>query len=145
MEKVSGGEEVMRDASIEEEDILQRSTERTKGSHDVGSAMGLGASSGGGEVDVQMGAEKKSYKDSVAGESKEPQGGSDDMEDDGDASDDDVMEEGDEPWFGMGMTRAEKIEARRPWRNSLIIKLVGRTTGYHYLWMRFQAMWRTGT
>lgn len=72
------------------------------------------------------------------------QEGSEEEEDEGDVSNDDVIEEGDdETWFGMGMTRAEKIEERRSGRNNLIIKLVGRTIGYQYLWKQIQAMWRT--
>lgn len=48
------------------------------------------------------------------------------VEDDGIVSDDDVIEEGDgDTWFEMGMTKEEKIVVRRPWHNSLIIKLVG--------------------
>lgn len=50
--------------------------------------------------------------------------------------------EDDEEWFGIGMTREEKIKVRRPWRNSLIIKLISKSIGYHYLWRRIQAMWR---
>lgn len=45
----------------------------------------------------------------------------------------------------MGITKAEKIAARRPWMNSLIIKLVGRTISYQDLWRRIQSMWRTET
>lgn len=41
------------------------------------------------------------------------------------------------------MTFDEEQEARRPWRNSLIIKLVGRSIGYRYIWRRIQAIWRT--
>lgn len=41
------------------------------------------------------------------------------------------------------MTKEVKIDARRPWRNSLIIKLIGRTIWHQYLWRRIQAMWRT--
>lgn len=67
------------------------------------------------------------------------------MVDKDDISDDEVIEEGNESWFGMGMTCEEKKEARRPWRNSLIIKMFGRSTGYHYLWRRLQDMWRTQT
>lgn len=63
---------------------------------------------------------------------------------DGYISDDDPIEEGeDKTCFSMGMTREEKTEARRPWRNGLIIKLIGRYIGYHYLWRGIQAMWRT--
>lgn len=56
---------------------------------------------------------------------------------------DDFLVEGDgKTWFGMGMTREEKIEARRPWCNSVIIRVVGCSVGYHYLWRRIQSMWR---
>lgn len=41
------------------------------------------------------------------------------------------------------MTGEEKIAAKRPWRNPLIIKLIGRTIGCQFLWRRIQAMWRT--
>lgn len=41
------------------------------------------------------------------------------------------------------MTCEEKIDVRRPWHNALIIKLIGRSIGYHYLWRRLQVMWRT--
>lgn len=48
-------------------------------------------------------------------------------EDEDDVSDDDVVEDlGDESCFSMGMARQEKIEARRPWRTSLFIKLYSR-------------------
>lgn len=59
-------------------------------------------------------------------------------------SDDDVIQEGeDESWFSIGMTREQKIEGRRPWRGSLIVKLIGRSIGYHKFLRRIQAMWRT--
>lgn len=65
-------------------------------------------------------------------------------EDDADVSDDDVVKEGaKQTWFGMGMMGQEKIEARRPWRNNLIIKLIGRFIGYHYLLKRIPTMWKT--
>lgn len=44
-----------------------------------------------------------------------------------------IEESTDSTWVGWGMMREEKIEERRPWRNSLIVKLVGRSIGYHYL------------
>lgn len=77
----------------------------------------------------------RSYKDSVLGR----QGGShatdEDLYSDGNISDDDIIKESNEDsWFGTGMTKEEKIEARKPWRNSVIVKLVGCTIGYHYLW-----------
>lgn len=59
--------------------------------------------------------------------SKAPEGtSSEEFLNNGDVSDDDVVDVRDYPtWFWMGMTREEKIEARRSWRSSLIIKLLG--------------------
>lgn len=60
-----------------------------------------------------------------------------------DVSDDDETEEDKEgPWFNMGITREEKLPSRRFWRKSVIIKLVGRKIGNHYLLKRIHAMWR---
>lgn len=80
-----------------------------------------------GEADKStVGEARKLYRDSVVGDSKLGNDAAEEEEDDGDASSDDVVEEGDdETWIGIGMTMEDKIEARRPWRNSLIIKLVG--------------------
>lgn len=56
-----------------------------------------------------------------------------DLEGEGKVSDDNVIEEGDkQTWFGMGMMKEEKISTRKPWRNSLIIKLIWKNIGYHY-------------
>lgn len=55
----------------------------------------------------------------------------------GEMSDDGLIKENtDGSWFEMRITRKERIEARRPWRNNLTVKLVGRSIGYHYLWRR---------
>lgn len=63
---------------------------------------------------------------------------------DGEISNDDPVKEGsNETWFGLGMIRKEKIEARHPWRNSLIIKLVRQRIGYHFLCRHIHMMWRT--
>lgn len=58
-------------------------------------------------------------------------------------SDDDIEEEVvDVSMFSMGISRKENREARKPWRTSLIIKLVGRKIGYQYLLRRIQKMWQ---
>ncbi|XP_019171049.1 PREDICTED: uncharacterized protein LOC109166607 [Ipomoea nil] len=41
------------------------------------------------------------------------------------------------------VSKEEKERLRRPWRRSLIIKLLGRTVGYNFLLQRLQRMWRT--
>lgn len=44
----------------------------------------------------------------------------------GEVSNDDLLDkDSNGPWFSIGMSRSEKIEARRPWRMSIIIKLIG--------------------
>lgn len=68
--------------------------------------------------------------------------GDEESEVDGEISHDNIVEEEDGPWFSMGMTKLEKHEARRPWRMSVIIKLVGRSIGYQFLLRRLQTMWR---
>lgn len=63
--------------------------------------------------------------------------------DDGDISNDHLVKKGDRvTWFRMGMTWEEKVKAWQPWRNSLIVKMVGHPIGYHYLWRQIQVMWR---
>lgn len=133
----------MHDALTKVEDILQQSTKRNKCSHDTSKFTEVKMEEARSSEHRQEG-EKKSYRDSVIGGSENSQQNSTKEEGDMDVSDDDVVEEGDdETWFGDGMTREEEIEARRPWRNSLLIKLVGRMIGYQFLWKWIQAMWRT--
>lgn len=64
---------------------------------------------------------------------------------DGIVSDDDyeLEEEVNGPWFSMGMMKEEKIEARKPWHLSLLIKLVEQSIGYQFLPRRLQAIWRS--
>lgn len=51
-----------------------------------------------------------------------------------DVSDDDIAEKvEDSSFFSMGMSKHEKVEAMRPWKTALIIKLVRRKIGYQYL------------
>lgn len=86
---------------------------------------------------------KYSVKESLIGTCSNVRMEEDAEKEDGEISDDDIEEEcEDKHWFSRGMTKEEKHEARRPWRLSLIIKLVGMTIDYHYLLSRIQAMWR---
>lgn len=121
-----------REGTEEEADLLRQSTRREK--------QNIAA-----ETETpNYGRKFNSYKESVMGQSgKENLEGNKDAYEEEVSDDDKIPEVSNEAWFGMGMTQKEKIEARWPWRNSLIIKLVGRTVGYHYLWRRLKAMWRT--
>lgn len=80
---------------------------------------------------------KISFKDLFIGHQTSERMDEDGRQDDDDISDDDMVDDEEEgPWLSMGMTKEEKIEARKPWELSIIIKLVGKTIGYHYLLRR---------
>lgn len=85
---------------------------------------------------------KVSHRDSVVGRGPGAQVYGSALEEEGEVLDNDPIDD-DGSWFSMGMTREEKIEARRPWWNILFIKLVSRPIGYHYLWRQLQSMRRT--
>ncbi|XP_019178353.1 PREDICTED: uncharacterized protein LOC109173568 [Ipomoea nil] len=59
-------------------------------------------------------------------------------------SDDDVMNENlaKSEYPVILVTKEEKERLRRPWRKSLIIKLLGRTVGYSFLLQKLQRMWK---
>lgn len=83
---------------------------------------------------MKNGRRFNSYKESMIGKEGMNDFGREGYVDEGKVSEDDAVDDGeDEAWFGMGMTREKKIEAPRPWGNSLIIKLIGRSIEYHYL------------
>lgn len=129
-----------RGSSEEEVDLVHRSKKRNKERNDE---MEVQFEKGDPSGRAGESKEKRSYKDSAMG-TRGVRVTEEDFLDDGEISDDDAIEEGiDESSFGMGMTREEKIEARRPWRNSLIVKMVGRIIGCHFLRRRIQVMWRT--
>jgi hypothetical protein len=60
-------------------------------------------------------------------------------------SDDEEVEKGDEecPLIKLSAEeRKKKKRIREPWRQTLIIKVMGRKIGYIYLMERLQALWR---
>lgn len=127
----------MREASEEEKDILQRSTKRSKESYDTTDPP-IGDL---GDTSTESGAPRRSYRDTVIGDASCGHKTQEEEDEEGNTSNNDVVEERDnETWFGMRMTKEEKFEPRKQWRNSLTIKLVERTVGYQYLWKRVQAM-----
>lgn len=81
-----------------------------------------------------------SYKDSVLGQNAIGAGSG---LGDGFASDDDEKDEVKSPDCPMiYLTKEEKAEFRRPWRQSLIIKVLGRRVGYTYLLNRIRSLWK---
>lgn len=59
-------------------------------------------------------------------------------------SDEDTMEEdiGDPNCPRIPVTKAEKERLRRPWRQSLILRVLGRKVSYSYLLQRLKTMWK---
>lgn len=119
------GEE-RRGSSKEEADIL-RSKKRNKGEEREATTTGESIGRVGCPMDEDVAGvrSKPTCKDSLTGEQKNNQHEEEFVWEEGEISDDDTLEESvDEALFSMG--REEKMEARRPWKNSLIIKLLGK-------------------
>lgn len=137
---MKGATGATREAAAEEEDLLQRSTKRSNESHEGTPPLVRVANA----ASAYLREPERSYRDTVMGDTSHHQRAQEEeVDDEGNTSDDGVIEEGDKvSWFRMGMTKEEKIEARRPWRSSLIIKLIGRTIVYQYIWKRIQGMWK---
>lgn len=131
----------IRQSSKEEDDNLRRSKTKNKE----------------GDIDPEITSSPKTvspdptqtersptYMEKVMGGRGNATSEDDPMEADEVESDDDLVEENhnSDPWFSMRMTRSEKIEARKPWHSSLLIKFIGGKISYHNLSKWIQAMWR---
>lgn len=124
--------------SEEEANNLSRSTKKVKTD---GMERNPNRATGGDDDGHFEERRKSSYKDKVMGMDSDifMEGGDLDLE--GDISEDDEFDEEQGPWFSMSMKREEASEARKAWRLSLIIKLVGRFMGYQFLG-RSPSLWR---
>lgn len=83
------GEEVMREAFEEEEDILHRHAKRSKDHHPMEGPSGEGAGTSKAGFEVK----RRRYKDSVTGGAANTNESLDEEDLNGDVSDDDVIEE----------------------------------------------------
>lgn len=120
--------------SSEEEDNLARSTKRSKVDEGNGSSSQEG---------VPASTKRPSYKESLFKGQGVMHMETDIVDDDSDASDNDLSDDDIEgPMFSMGISKQDKINARKPWRTSLIVKLVGGKIGYQALYRRLQSMWK---
>lgn len=131
MELETGGSS--HETTEEDADLFRRSKRRNKDNIGSGNVEYQGNSQADSGLSGE-GRGKASYRDSLVGRGMSTRVYGSALEEVGGISDDDPIKEGGNgSWFSMGMTRAEKIKARRSWWNSLIITLVGRPIGYHYL------------
>lgn len=91
-------------------------------------------------METQTGHEVKglirSYKESLAGVRFESQEENEVVSDD-----DDIDREEDPECPEVRLTKEEKIRLRKPWKCSLIIKVLGRKVGYTYLCKQLHKLW----
>lgn len=126
--------------SDEEADNLLRSTKKVRTDGMEGNSK---RGAGGNEEGNFEERCKSSYKEKVLDMNFDVVMEGDEVDLEGEVSDDDKSEYDEEdPWFSIGMTKEEKLEARRPWRLSLIIKLVGKSVGYQFLMRWLQLLWK---
>ncbi|XVE81434.1 hypothetical protein DITRI_Ditri15bG0063100 [Diplodiscus trichospermus] len=145
----------MNRRSQEHQDLLERSTKKTKVTADgmviktVEVIMETLPMSG--EADIQgtqvagTSIPKMSFKDSLLSTQGTTANGY--YHDDEFLSNNEeinkVGEEEDCPMIPL--TKAEKARLRRPWHQTFIIKVMGRTVGYNYLLKRLKVPWHTNS
>lgn len=126
----------------EEQDLLERSTKKTKTSTETP----MGEVSTNREGDDLVGKDKGgstgtlSFKQIVANEismDSKKQEELDLISDDEEDADDEV--DGGCPIIRL--TKEEKLRLRNKWRQTLIVKVLGRNVGYAYLLRRLTAIW----
>ncbi|XVF70165.1 hypothetical protein PTKIN_Ptkin11bG0139400 [Pterospermum kingtungense] len=125
--------------SKEEADILQRSMKRMKKNvveNDVSNEISM-ENIEDGQNSNHVVSQGLSFKDTLMGKASERLN----LKDEGFISDDDDLcdeeEEEDSPNI---LSKKEKARLRRPWRQTLIIKLMGRSVGYTYLFNKIKAL-----
>lgn len=117
-----------------EQDTSERSTKKTK--TNSASQMGEIPMSRESEMtDANSGA--PSYKQIVAGESSNISPSQNDL----DLISDDEEEESDDRCPVIHITKEEKLRLRSKWKQTLIVKVLGRNIGYAYLLKRLTALW----
>lgn len=140
--------------SEEDQDLLERSTKKTKttayqpagfvGENSMAGRVAQGETVGNGQKQCnenfhasdEAKTAPKSYKESLAGTSMGiPEQG-------GEVSDDEDMDGDDDPECPeIRLTKEEKTKLREPWRRLLIVKVLGRRVGYTNLCKRLQTLW----
>ncbi|XP_019163602.1 PREDICTED: uncharacterized protein LOC109159944 [Ipomoea nil] len=136
--------------SPEEQDLLERSTRRAKRGR-ASTDINFQFPPDSGLMETSVG-QRTSTPDSAQGRSpaatpsnpwnrRPSQPATEDKAD----SDDDEMEANGKTYDYpvILVTKEEKERLRRPWRRSLILRVLGRTVGYSFLLQRLQRMWRT--
>ena len=118
--------------SGEEEAELQRSTKRVKDSADESCSKGDNE------------ATRKSYKDKLVGEVPSAYAQLCVLNNciDEEAESDNKMEELAKGVAVVKLSKDTKVRIRNQWRNALIVKVFGRTIGYHFLHRQVMSLWK---
>lgn len=142
-------------ASTEEVDLLRRSTKKTKRDsieEEDGVMEDAPGMNPGFGIDINRAPEEQgrgglqtpegqamSFRAILTGRSEKGSKG-----EDNEVSDDDEaeQEDGESDCPVIKLTKEEKLRMRKPWRNTLIIKVLGRSVGYNYLLRRLRTMWK---
>ena len=122
--------------SREEDDELQRSTKKVKENH-------LAGSSGRPFSDGSKGR-ARSYKDKLVGEisgAYEQAFGFENTMEEGVESDDETADLNARIAV-VNLSSERKSKMRSQWTKALIVKVIGRTVGYHFLHSRLLGMWK---
>lgn len=120
--------------SREEDDELQRSTKKVKENHSVGSPSQPDGSEGGA----------RSYKDKLIGEipgAYEQAFGFKSIMEEGVESDDETADLN-AGIAAVNLSSERKSKMQSQWTKALIVKVIGRTVGYHFLHSRLVGMWK---
>lgn len=131
--------------SLEEEDLLEQSRKRKKtmkqlmtmGEEDV--VMNTMHHDGAIEYpkDGDEGEVSRTFLDILTANKIHKQ-----IDDEEASNDDEGLQEDEDPNFLIvRLTRKEKTRLRRPWRQTLIVKVWGRSVSYNYLLRRLRTIW----
>ncbi|KAL0002524.1 hypothetical protein SO802_016305 [Lithocarpus litseifolius] len=122
--------------SREEDAELQRSTKKVKEHHSLGLSQSVSTQSS------QEGS--KSYKEKLLGEMPGAfeQAFSFGISMDTEAESDDEFPELPIGEKAVKFSGSTKTRIRAPWTNALIVKVFGKTVGYHFLHSRITSMWK---
>ena len=133
-----------RTLSREEEAELSRSKKKVKEVHHA--EFVDGASERGHFQGLQdtWGSDRRTFKEKLVGEMPGAYAIAFDFTDmlDMEADSDEEMEDLRQGLVAVKLSKETKIRIRKPWSNALIIKLYGRTVGFHVLQNKLNILWK---
>ncbi|KAF3963827.1 hypothetical protein CMV_011827 [Castanea mollissima] len=124
--------------SREEDDELQRSTKKVKESHRGRGVHEASTSTHEGGC----GSYKEKLLGEILGAYEQAFALDNEMEDKGESESDDETSDLSAGIATVNLSGERKARMRRPWTNALIVKVFGKSVGYHFLVSRLGSMWK---